>query len=69
MAKGDQRVVHMRFKKRLLPGRYFVSAIVNELVGDVAKPLALHQNVLSFEITGSDLMTGIADLGMSLDFH
>lgn len=67
--QGERRNLLMRFKKRLLPGRYYVSAIVHELVGDVTRPLGLYQNVISFEVNGSDIMTGIADLGMSLDFR
>ena len=63
---GDSHAIEMTFNKRLLPGRYFVSCIVHELVGDVARPVSMYQNFMSFEITGSDVMSGIADLGMSV---
>jgi ABC-type polysaccharide/polyol phosphate transport system ATPase subunit len=63
---GQKRCIKMSFNKYLLPGRYFVSCIIHELVGDVAKPQGLYQNVLSFDITGNDVMNGIADLGMHI---
>ncbi|MDH4083362.1 MAG: ABC transporter ATP-binding protein [Nitrospira sp.] len=63
---GDRHNVEMMFRKRLLPGRYFVSCIIHELVGDVTKPQSIYQNFLSFEISGSDVMSGIADLEMSI---
>lgn len=64
---GDKRNVEMTFSKRLLPGRYFVSCIIHELIGDVTKPQSIYQNFLSFEIGGSDVMSGIADLGMNIE--
>lgn len=64
---GDRRSVEMRFSKRLLPGRYFVSCIIHELIGDVTKPQSIYQNFLSFEIGGNDVMSGIADLGMGIE--
>lgn len=63
---GDRRSIEMMFCKRLLPGRYFVSCIVYEIVGDVTKPQSIYQNVLSFEVGGSDIMSGIVDLEMSI---
>jgi hypothetical protein len=63
---GDRRDIEMMFSKRLLPGRYFVTCIVHELVGDVTKPQSLYQNILSFEVSGSDVMSGIADLEMRI---
>ena len=63
---GDRRNVEMTFTKRLLPGRYFVSCIIHELIGDVTKPQSIYQNFLSFEIGGSDVMSGIANLEMSV---
>jgi ABC-type polysaccharide/polyol phosphate transport system ATPase subunit len=64
LREGERLPVELCFKKRLLPGRYFVSAIVHQLVGEVAKPLSLNQNFLSFDIVGDDSMSGIADLDM-----
>lgn len=66
LAKGEERAVEMRFAKRLLPGRYFISCIANQLVGDVTRPLSLYQNFLSFDINGADALTGLADLGMGI---
>jgi ABC-type polysaccharide/polyol phosphate transport system ATPase subunit len=66
LAAGEQREVEMSFARRLLPGRYFVSAIVHELVGDVTRPLSLYQNVLHFDVPGGEAMTGVADLAMRI---
>jgi ABC-type polysaccharide/polyol phosphate transport system ATPase subunit len=63
---GENRKVEMIFRKRLLPGRYFVSCIVHELIGDVAKPQNIYQNFLSFDVSGDGAMSGVADLEMSL---
>lgn len=64
---GEKCNVDMIFNKRLLPGRYFISCIVHELYGDVAKPQSIYQNILSFDIVGSDEMSGIADLDMKIE--
>lgn len=66
LGAGEFRGIEMRFAKRLLPGRYYVSAIVHTLVGDVTKPLALYQNFLFFEVGGDACMTGMADLSMDI---
>lgn len=64
---GGKWSVQMRFaKQRLLKGRYFVSCIVHEVIGDVIHPLSLYQNVLSFEIPGGDDVSGIADLCLGI---
>lgn len=62
----ESREIEMTFRKRLLPGRYFVSCIIHELIGDVTKPQSIYQNFLSFEISGGDAMSGIADLEMDV---
>lgn len=67
LAKGEERRLELRFAKRLLPGRYFISGIVHQLVGDVTKPLSLYQNFMSFDIGGGDAMTGLADLAMAME--
>lgn len=67
MKKGDRLGLHFRFAKTLLPGRYFLSAVTHELVGDVSKPLSLYQNVLSFDIRGDVAMSGIANLKMVIE--
>ena len=67
MRPGERRHVEMCFGKRLLPGKYFVSAIVHELIGEVAKPQSLYQNFMSFDIAGDKVMAGIANLGMHVN--
>jgi ABC-type polysaccharide/polyol phosphate transport system ATPase subunit len=66
LKNSKKYTVEMVFRKRLLPGKYFVSCIVHELIGDVTKPLALYQNFLSFEILGDNSMSGIANLNISV---
>ena len=67
MAPGETRRVEMTLhKKTLLPGRYFINAGVNELVGDVVRPLSLYLNFLFFDITGPETPTGVANLQMAL---
>lgn len=63
---GEHKNVRMTFHNRLLPGRYYVSCIVNQLIGDIKKPLSIYQNILSFDVGGGNIMTGIADLGMDI---
>ena len=64
---GSTRTIHLEFDRKLLPGRYFLSCILLELVGDVSRPLSLYQNVVYFELGGSTAMTGIANLDMRID--
>jgi ABC-type polysaccharide/polyol phosphate transport system ATPase subunit len=66
LKSGEKRNVEMIFSKRLLPGRYFASAIAHENIGDVPKPQSIYQNFLSFEIAGGDEMSGIANLNMHI---
>jgi ABC-type polysaccharide/polyol phosphate transport system ATPase subunit len=66
MQPGQTHRIRMQFAKRLLPGRYFVSAIIHSLIGDVTKPLSLYQNFLSFDVGGDPRMTGLADLQMQI---
>jgi ABC-type polysaccharide/polyol phosphate transport system ATPase subunit len=62
MRSGEQRPVEMCFGKYLLPGTYFASAIVSQLIGEVAKPQSLYQHFMSFDIAGDKVMAGIANL-------
>jgi hypothetical protein len=62
----DKLRVEMVFRKHLLPGRYYISCLVHELIGDISRPQCLCQNIVTFEITGSDSMSGIANLNMSV---
>lgn len=57
----------LQFDNNLLPGKYYMSSQVNQLVGDVKKPLALYQNFISFDIPGSDGMGGFANLNMKFE--
>ncbi|MCA3074492.1 MAG: ABC transporter ATP-binding protein [Rhodocyclaceae bacterium] len=63
---GDSRPVELSFERKLAPGRYFVSCIVHELIGDVKRPLSLYQNFVYFDIPGNSATSGIADLGMAI---
>jgi hypothetical protein len=64
---GDTRSIELSFDRKLIPGRYFVSCVVHELVGDVTRPLSLYQNFAHFDVLGKDTMSGIADLGLRID--
>lgn len=65
---GETYPVELTFAKHLLPGRYFISLIVHELIGDVARPQSLYQNRLAFDIAGQSPMSGVADLNMQAIF-
>lgn len=65
---GECRQLSFRFAKTMLPGRYFFSAVTHELIGDVAKPQSLYQNILSFDVRGDGAMSGIANLKMAVSF-
>ena len=64
---GESRNIEMIFSKKLIPGRYFISCVINELIGDVTKPQSIYQNFLSFEVSGGDIMSGVADLDMNIN--
>lgn len=66
MQGNESKRIVMIFKKNLLPGKYFVSAIVNQHVGDISKPQSIYQNFLTFEMIGDNPMSGIADLEMAI---
>jgi ABC-type uncharacterized transport system ATPase subunit len=67
MEEGETRRVEMTLqKKTLLPGRYFINAGVNELVGDVMRPLSLYLNFIFFDMIGPETPTGVANLQMAL---
>lgn len=57
----------LQFDNNLLPGKYYMSTQVNQLIGDVTKPLALYQNFISFDIPGTDEMGGFANLNMKFE--
>ena len=66
LAAGDVCPVEFVFHKHLLPGRYFVTCSVHELIGDVSSNVALYQNVLAFDVLGTadSPLNGIVDLRM-----
>lgn len=64
---GDTRPVELSFERKLVPGRYFVSCIVHELIGDVTRPLSLYQNFAHFDVLGTDAISGLADLNMRIE--
>jgi hypothetical protein len=66
MAAGESCPVEFVFYKHLLPGRYFITCSVHELVGDVSNTVALYQHVLAFDVLGSadSPLSGIVDLRM-----
>lgn len=66
MSAGDAYPVEFVFHKHLLPGRYFFTCSVHELVGDVSNTVALYQHVLAFDVVGAvdSPLTGIVDLRM-----
>lgn len=64
---SDTRLIELSFERKLVPGRYFVSCVVHELVGDVTRPLSLYQNFAHFDVLGADVMSGVADLGMRIE--
>jgi len=66
LKKGERKIIEMQFKKYLLPGKYFISTTVHELIGDVKKPQDMRQNVMSFEVFSDSAMSGIADLAMGV---
>jgi hypothetical protein len=57
----------LQFDNNLLPGKYYMSTQVNQLISDVTKPLALYQNFISFDIPGTDEMGGFANLNMKFE--
>lgn len=67
MSAGENLDVSMRFSLNILPGRYYISALAHELVGDVKRPLALYQNIMAFDVRGKSTMSGIANLAMMVE--
>lgn len=63
---GKTYPVEFIFHKHLLPGRFFFTASIHEVIGDVNRPVAIYQNCLSFDVAGEpdSAMTGMVDLRM-----
>jgi ABC-type polysaccharide/polyol phosphate transport system ATPase subunit len=66
LKQSDSYPVELVFERKLVPGRYFISCIVHELIGEVKKPLSLYTNFSYFDISGESGISGIADLRMSI---
>lgn len=66
LVAGQSCPVEFAFEKHLLPGRYFITCSVHELVGDVTLTVALYQHVLAFDVVGTvdDPQSGMVDLRM-----
>jgi ABC-type polysaccharide/polyol phosphate transport system ATPase subunit len=67
LTPGSNHSVDLTFERRLLPGKYYLSCVALELVGDVSRPLSLYQNIVQFEVGGSLAMSGIANLDMRIE--
>ncbi|MFY1666486.1 ABC transporter ATP-binding protein [Pseudomonas sp. Pseu.R1] len=64
--EGDEYKLVFSFDNRLLGGKYFLSYIINEVVGDAAVPLEMSQNFFSFDVATVSGQTGIVDLGLAI---
>jgi ABC-type polysaccharide/polyol phosphate transport system ATPase subunit len=64
LKKGESAEIEMSFDLNLLGGRYSVSCMFQQMIGDVAKPINLYQNFVFFEIAAKGALSGIADLNM-----
>lgn len=63
---GDEYYLEFSFNNYLLGGKYFLSYIVNEVVGDAAVPLEMAQNFFNFDVVLVSGQNGIVDLGLAL---
>lgn len=66
---GGCQKLNMYFMKRMLPGRYYITFGIHEIIGDELRSIALLQNVLSFDVLGELSMTGIVNLNMHAHFE
>ncbi|UVM52144.1 ABC transporter ATP-binding protein [Pseudomonas sp. B21-015] len=66
VVEGDEYHLEFSFNNYLLGGKYFLSYIVNEVVGDAAVPLEMSQNFFNFDVASVSGQTGIVDLGLAL---
>lgn len=66
VVEGEEYHLEFSFNNYLLGGKYFLSYIVNEVVGDAAVPLEMAQNFYNFDVASVSGQTGIVDLGLAL---
>lgn len=66
-----EQVIHVavNFSDCLLPGRYFLSLSTSENIGDEKLPVALAQNILSFDIARNTPLGGIVDPGLKIELN
>jgi ABC-type polysaccharide/polyol phosphate transport system ATPase subunit len=68
LTKGETAEIQMSFDVNLLGGRYSVSCMFQEIIGDVAKPINMYQNFAFFEVAVQGAQSGIANLHMKTLF-
>lgn len=66
MFAGEVRKLSLRFENRLMPGRYFISAVLYDQKGDVAKPLAF-QKSFGIDVFGERNGGGFVNLNMAIN--
>lgn len=66
VVEGNEYSLEFSFNNHLLGGKYFLSYIVNQVVGDATIPLEMAQNFFNFDVAAVSGQTGIVDLGLSL---
>jgi ABC-type polysaccharide/polyol phosphate transport system ATPase subunit len=66
VVEGDEYHLSFTFKNYLLGGKYFLSYLINEVVGDATIPLEMSQNFFNFDVASVSGQTGIVDLGLAL---
>lgn len=64
--EGGEYSLEFSFNNHLLGGKYFLSYIVNQVVGDATVPLEMAQNFFNFDVAAVSGQTGIVDLGLAL---
>lgn len=66
VTEGEEYSLQFSFNNHLLGGKYFLSYIVNHVVGDAIAPLEMAQNFFNFDVATVSGQTGIVDLGLAL---
>jgi ABC-type methionine transport system ATPase subunit len=66
VVEGNEYNLEFSFNNHLLGGKYFLSYIVNQVVGDATIPLEMAQNFFNFDVAAVSGQTGIVDLGLAL---
>ncbi|WP_323165111.1 ABC transporter ATP-binding protein [Pseudomonas atacamensis] len=66
VVEGNEYNLEFSFNNHLLGGKYFLSYIINQVVGDATIPLEMAQNFFNFDVAAVSGQTGIVDLGLAL---